>query len=179
MDLETSADDSLNSFLTLEKECELSQNESAIRELSSYCEVADDECEETKNEFPIEVRKSSQESPLRGSCDYIKNRLDPNSAIVDLNDTLDAINYILERGEEENRSLYETSQSPIIISSDDDDDSISSVISSAKSVAIKSIEDESIPSGFQWLSTYNDLVLSPELAKENYVTPQKVIKKHH
>lgn len=137
----------LESFLTWEKKCENSIIDLTIDENdennSIDGEYADDEDEpsfltKTLNPPQRDTLVPSFSSPQRGSHSYITNLLDPNSALVELNDTLEAVNYILSQGTSENEEIPIESLSSVSINSTTDD-SIESVVQAT----VSRIEDES------------------------------------
>lgn len=118
--------------------------------------------ESIKKKYLQAIPHADQFSPQRGSCNYITNLLDPNSAIVELNDTLDAVNYILrgaygsyEEDEEDIQTL-----SSITVSSGE----------SSNSLKVKSLEDETEPT---WHDTIDDKNMSNSQTNENEKKPRK------
>lgn len=94
-----SADDS---FLTWEKMCEQTYpRETEIVDLTQTDdEFADNEASDNEDVSPVEILELSLEdlevqSPLPGSCEFLKNMMDKNTAICNLNDTLETVEYIL------------------------------------------------------------------------------------
>lgn len=142
-----------DSFLTWEQVCEDSKNKIEVGKEISHDGYADDENDSI---YYPEIKKKpiTVSTPItlqRGSCNYLTNLMDQNTAIVDLNDTLEAVEYILTHA---NPSSDEDSSKETSIIS------ISSANSSDKSIVFKnansfknlsntsSIEEETVPQGF-------------------------------
>lgn len=127
-----------DSFKTWEKMCEESYpkitemidltscSESTQNNSLSYAASADNE--ETRDDTSLLLHPEIFEetihetlSPLPGSCDFLKSMLDPNTAICNLNDTLDTVDYILalSRGAHEKEEELQHVSTISIVSSDE------------------------------------------------------------
>lgn len=89
---------SLENFLILEKACENSENP---LNLSIF------------NVKEIAHQKSAE--PLRGSFEYIRNLLQPNSDVCNLNDTLEIVEYMLSQDQKKDRERKEEDNNMSII----------------------------------------------------------------
>lgn len=152
-----------DSFLTWEKMCELSypkidafvdltaiSDDELLDGSASY--AADNEASNI-NDTNLHVSSQSDEynSPLPGSCDFLKNRLDPNTAICNLNDTLEAVEFMLAQNKnaaDETEKLEHVSSVTLVSTSDDSSDTDS----------VYSVED--VEEVFE--SSMDGLVVSPQ-----------------
>ena len=173
LEMEETSD--VESFLTWEKMCENSLVDENADKESTRGAQADDEKEVStasinesiKKKYLQAVPQTDQSSPQRGSCNYITNLLDPNSAIVELNDTLDAVNYILRGAYDDDDEEDIQHLSSITVSSDG---------SSSSSMEVKSLEDETEPTWHDTLAattTIDEKIMSNSQTNENEKQPRK------
>jgi hypothetical protein len=116
--MDNSLNSSDDSFLTWEKLCEesypkigeiidLTGDDDDIQDNSKSYAADDESSKNFEADFsasPVEILEESVEeysTPLPGSCEFLKNKLDPNTAICNLNDTLEVVEYILAHGHAE------------------------------------------------------------------------------